>query len=147
MKKIKWENPNKMVMESGHKTFDQQTNYIGTGNVFANTQTSLYIRGYNETECNGFTFPKGELQKTDLKGWYELPQRVHRAIREYAVDESVILYKFFHKNSKGELVVHGYVLTSKKHELIDYIVVGPTYKSWDVINECLKYITVQEQAA
>lgn len=147
MKKIEWKNPNKMMMESGHKTFDRQTNYIGTGNVFSNTQTGLFIRGYNETECNGFTFQKGELQKSDLKGWYGMPQQVHKALSKHATDESVILYKFFHQDGQGELIVHGYVMTTNKYELIDYFVVGPTYKSWNVINECIRYVSVEEQAA
>lgn len=56
----------KMIINTGFKTFDKQTNCITRGNVIANTMSGWHIRGYNETECNGLHFKKGELQEKDL---------------------------------------------------------------------------------
>lgn len=66
MQKVTWDNPNKMHIESEYKTFNKQTNYIGTGNVIANTQFSTFVRPFTETKCNGYDFQEGHLQNYDL---------------------------------------------------------------------------------
>jgi hypothetical protein len=140
MKRAQFVNPNKMLMESGHKTFDRQTNLITRGNVYSNTQISSYIRPYNQTEWNGKTVQKGELQNYDLKFFGKLPFEVEEAVRAYAKDKSIILYMFFHRNSDKEKIVHGYVITDTQYRLIDFFVTGPTYKSYNVIKECSQYV-------
>lgn len=58
----------RQVIESPHKEFNKQTNLIdNSGNLIASTQNASYIRAYNETKCNGFTFEKGYLQKEDMR--------------------------------------------------------------------------------
>ena len=68
MKEHEWATPNRMKFDSLHKTFNRQVSCISTGNHIGNTVYSSYIRAYNQTECNGHTFPKGHLQEYDL-GW------------------------------------------------------------------------------
>jgi hypothetical protein len=69
MKKFEYTNEGKLKLSTGFKTFDKQTNYLGTGNVCANTQFSWYIRPTYETECNGFSFKEGDLFKSDIKNF------------------------------------------------------------------------------
>ncbi|MCG3655388.1 hypothetical protein L5F23_01565 [Aliarcobacter butzleri] len=52
MKKFGYTSNGKLKISTGFKTFDEQSNYLGTGNVIANTQFSWYLRPTYETECN-----------------------------------------------------------------------------------------------
>ncbi len=140
MKKVIFANPNKMLMESGHKTFDRQTNLISKGNVYSNTQISAYIRPFTQTEMDGRTVSKGQLQSYDLRTFGKLPYHIDKAVRAYSTNNKVILYMFFHRNSEGEKTVHGYVMTNEHHQLIDSYVTGPRTKSVNVIEECSQYI-------
>ena len=51
------------IINSGHKAFDRQVNspmqYFGECNVHSNTQYSMFIRGFLNTECNGRQVPPG----------------------------------------------------------------------------------------
>ena len=42
----------RMIIDTGWKTFDKQVKLISTGNVFTDTQLSLFVRPYSMTECN-----------------------------------------------------------------------------------------------
>lgn len=70
LRKIKrqWtSNGMRQVIESPHKTFNKQTNLLdNNGNMIASTQNASYVRAYNDTECNGFNFAKGHLQRQDI---------------------------------------------------------------------------------
>jgi len=137
-----WRDGDHMLFESGHKTFDRQVDCISTGNVLGHVQLSWHIRPYTETECNGFTNPPGHLRAFDLKDW-QLPQRVRRCVLDQTETRAVWLYEFRHW--RGDVkIVHGYVVTSHDHGLIDYFVTGPTYKSELVIHEAITYITRKE---
>lgn len=143
MKKIEWINGNKMKFESECKTFNKQCDLITTGNVWGGVQFSQYIRPTNETECNGATFPPGQLRDYDLRpfGLHQFP-RVLEAVMEYAdAGRPVILYKFRHFNGERE-TVHGFVITDTNYHLLKKFYTGPTYKSISVIDEAVKYITV-----
>ena len=41
MKKREWVNPNRMKIDTMHKKFNQQTNFIGPGQVVSDTQFSI----------------------------------------------------------------------------------------------------------
>lgn len=95
-------NGNKMIINSDFKEFNKQTNLITSGNVIANTMWGLYIRPYNETECNGLTFKEGELFESDLKHF-----NITRAMREYikSLNRQVVLYEIFiHRNGRKDIV-------------------------------------------
>ena len=83
---------NKMIINSDFKEFNKQTNCISQGNVIANTMWGLYIRPWNETECNGLTFKEGELFQQDLKHF-----NITRAMREYikSLNRKIVLYEIF----------------------------------------------------
>lgn len=135
------------IKPTGHKTFDVMAakDYIGTGNVFSNIQRSGYVRAFNNLECNGFDRQPGELQAFDLKSWvenrnFQTPKHILRFVREVAVNDSVILYMFRHFNSRKEMVVHGFAVTTAKHELLNSWVTGPTHKSRSIVAECVKHV-------
>lgn len=145
MKEIEWRTPNRMLMESGHKTFDKQTDIISTGNIIAKTQLGFYVRAYTETECNGFTQELGKLQEADLDRWRRAttPSIVMETVRRLAKERDIILYRFFHYGKYGTMIVHGYIITTatRPYERLWRWCCGPTYKSKWVLSEVLKYIT------
>jgi len=147
MKKIEWIHGNKMLFESEHKSFNNFITYVSTGNVYGDGQTSLYIRPYNEIECNGFINEKGHLRQYDLNNWNGLPYHITDYIEKVTKDNSVILYKFwYNKNSKQ--IVLGYVLTrpmKNGYKLLNYWNLTGTQKTESALIECLKYIVGLEK--
>lgn len=99
----KWsKNGNKMIINSGFKEFDKQTNCITSGNVMANTMWGKYIRTWNEIECNGLIFKEGELFKSDLKYFH-----ISEGLKEYikSLNKQVVLYEFFiYRNGKKDII-------------------------------------------
>lgn len=142
----------KQIVNTGCKEFDNYIIAISTGNVIGGGQFSLYVRPFNETECNGFTWEKGHLRNFDLKSFSNLPNRVRKYVESVTQDESIILYKFYHYNrnysrryrgwgnNHAEFIIHGYVVTDREHKLMQYFVTGPTYKSEQVIMGVIPYI-------
>ena len=115
MKKFEYTNEGKLKLSTGFKTFDKQTNYLGTGNVCANTQFSWYIRPTYETECNGFSFKEGDLFKSDIKN-FRLSSHIKKMIQEFTDKNSgSILYSFTYRK-RGEDVKIGYLITSKDNK-------------------------------
>ena len=108
-KKVEWENPDKMVFESGHKTFDKKCAIIMTGNVYSGTQTSSFVRPLTETKCNGFDFEPGHLRSFDLGNWPHMPSYVRDEVLRRTGTESVIVYEFFHYVGRKK-TTHGWVL-------------------------------------
>lgn len=152
MKYKTWDNPNKMHIETGYKLFDKQTNLISHGNVYANTQSSSYIRPYMEAECNGKEFKPGELMKFDLKcvfGEYLrdynlVPQAIKRVLEDRDRKQSVVLYKFF-VTVKREHKVIGFVLADYDNNLIERCAINTGnysyfWKRYNAILEASKYV-------
>jgi len=139
MHPVTFDNPNKMHIETGCKTFDQQTVLVTTGNVIAPTQHSGFIRAWNETQCNGMTFAPGHLQQFDLENWERLPRYVRGFIQAVAVDKSVILYEFGHF-SKGKRLIDGYVVTDRDHRLLHKFY-ERSGKSYGIVDTCAEYVT------
>ncbi len=112
----------KQIINSGWKLFDEQTNCISTGNVIANTQFSLFIRPYSETECNGLENPKGHLMNFDLKPFrrYGIPTRIENLIKSENRDKSVILYMFYVTSKEGRIEPFCWAVTDYDHKMIDY---------------------------
>ena len=159
MKAKVWINGNKQLMESGHKTFDRQTNCIGTGNVIANTQYSGYIRAYYDlTNPVGQAREPGYLQDYDLEKFDRLPGHIRQAVKQAAIHDSVILYEWHTwgpqyndstwrgrvRTGKQTRTIHGYTLTSPGHHFIKTWTTGPTEKSYGIVAEATKYV-VEEQ--
>jgi hypothetical protein len=144
MKKAIWRKDGmKQIINTGHKEFDRQFVCASTGNVIGGGQYSNYIRPYTETECNGYTNAPGYLQNYDLKYFDHLPYHIKEYVKKYTHDKMAILYQFHHFNG-DRCVVHGFILTTgynDGYKLINSWVVGPTYKSYMVIEGIMPYIT------
>lgn len=112
MKKIEWENPNKIKINTGHKTFDSQTNIISTGNIVANTLFGAYVREYTRISNGYEDKPLGYLQDWDLENHFN--ENIPTCMRDHVsmVDRETkhILYKVRHFNGDNE-IIHGYILT------------------------------------
>jgi hypothetical protein len=147
MKEIRWDNPNKMHMESGFKLFDKQTNLISTGNVFANTQRSVYIAPWKETKRNYRDWKEGELTKADLKfGGFDgnLPSCIKRIVYDQNRTGKIILYAFrVFKNGIEDVV--GYVVTDDNYNYIEHCITNAwtnaSYSKREMaIREAMSYI-------
>ena len=146
MKKHTWDNPNKMHMDSGFKLFDKQTNLISTGNVFANTQRSVFIAPWSETDRNNCKWTEGRLLKSDLKfGGFDgyLPKCIHNIVYDKNRTELIILYAF-RVFRQGREEVIGYVVTDKDYNYMNHCIIaasnGSFYKRQCAVEEAMKYI-------
>jgi len=122
MRKIEWENPNKMKINTGHKTFDKQTNIISTGNIVANTLNGACIRAYTDNH-NGFEDrPLGYLQNWDLtKNFNEnIPTCMRDHVSMADRESKHILYKVRHFNRDRE-IIHGYILTKGRDNDYEHV--------------------------
>lgn len=147
MKAKQWINGNRMLFQSGNKTFDRKTNCISTGNVIANTQNSTFIRGKNEIVCNGQTFERGHLQQYDLNQWNHLLDWYVKDRVKFFADQhgKVILYMFKHRVG-AKLTIHGFVITDKDHNELARLYSNNRYKSMIVVDEAAKYVTNYQEA-
>jgi len=141
VKKKVWDyEKDKMIVQTGHATFDRQTNVISTGNIIANTMLGFHCRPASNTiNPLGTERPHGYLREYDLQG-RGLPYRVRQSVIDVTEKEPAWVYKFFHYNS-GRQIVHGYVITRPgSNEILRTFITGPTYRSALVIHECAKYV-------
>lgn len=144
MEKATWDNPNKMHIDSGFKLFDKQTTLITTGNVIAPTQTSWFIRPFDEVVNGGYIGKPGEFLEYDLKHFLNgVPEYMLKILRDKNRKESYILYKFFvTKDHETETI--GYVLTDYNHNYITSHVTCPYgcnyWKREAALSEAMRYI-------
>jgi hypothetical protein len=139
---------NHQLIETGHKTFDEQCDGIMTGNVWGDVQFSGYIRSWTDPgdelyqSWNKGPAKPGEFTRFDLNGFKSLPHRVHDFVVKYAKshDESCILYEFRH-HDRGRKHVHGYIITDDHQHHIQTFVTGSQYfKSYSVLDAVRSYI-------
>lgn len=133
------------MLNTLHKTFNRQADYIGTGNVLGTCQVSNYIRSANTVECNGIANKPRELQNFDISHFRGLPQHVERLARKVSDDAGqAILYKIRHWRGKVE-IVDGWIITEghKTGHKLHYIVDGyrATYKQRDILQVVAKELT------
>ncbi len=137
----------KQIIDSGWKEFDKQTNCIFAGQVWANTQFSMCVRPWKETECNGFTNPEGHLMEFDMDYFnnYHIPERIRQLLTDKKRERSVILYMFSTTDRSGRRNPFCWVVTGYDYKLIDYCVVcgyGQRYdKRHKAAQEAISYIT------
>lgn len=125
MKKAKYNKTGtRQLIESGWKLFDNQTNCISTGNVYANTQFSSFVRPWAQTECNGFTNEEGHLTMFDMKPFqkYGIPNEIEKILKDVNRKDSVILYMFFVTNKYNHVEPFCWVITDRQHNLVKRIV-------------------------
>lgn len=93
----------KQIINTGHKTFDKQTNIIDNhSNMIANTQLAFYIRAYNDVvNPIGETVDKGHLQDFDLKSFNNLPYKIKEFCKNNADDGFWLSeFRIFNNNHK-----------------------------------------------
>jgi hypothetical protein len=94
-------------MTTLHKGFNKimEKESITGGNVSSSVQFSMYVRGINTVECNGFDFKTGELHQKDMNNFTDYMQRNVSA--DYQVRD-----EFYKKISelcfKGDICVYGF---------------------------------------
>ena len=141
MKEKVWDNPNKMHFDSPLKVFNEQCISISTGNQIGGVVYSNYIRSLNETECNGFTNPKGHLQDYDLsRNIVSLPYLIREEVRKLTYDLGGIIYDFHHWNGNNR-IVDGFVLTTPNHTLVKIWYINRDWRAMGAVDEAIKYIT------
>ena len=142
--KLKWKTPTKPEISTGHKAFDRFCNYLGTANVLSDGQFGACIRPRTGTECNGRSWPPGELRDFDLKPFRtKMPPSLEKRVLEATETQGANLSMIFHYN-KDRMIVHGFILStgaSEGHRLILSKCTGPTRKSQDVIDWVAKRIS------
>ena len=137
----------KMLIDSGWKEFDKQTNCITTGNVYANTQLSGFIRPYKEIECNGYVKPEGELLNFDLKPFrvFRIPKEIEEYLTNKKRLKSVILYMFFVRTEDGRIEPFCWTITDSTYKLLLYCITsrhGQSYqKRLEAGKEAMRYVT------
>ena len=152
MEKIEWKNHNRMIFNSDYKAFNKQTNVFCKGNAITNTQTSGYIRAYNETQCNNSNFNKGHLLNVDLNSFCNVPKSILNILKDTTRKESYILYKFRVYNYKSkESVCIGWLVADYNNNLVYKTIIGTcniltNSKRTSAINEAARYITIKEVA-
>lgn len=141
MKKIEWDNPNKMKIDTGHKTFDKQTNIISTGNIIANTMIGNYIRAYNDVTM-GYKDPqeKGHLQNWDLDKFDYVPSGWRERMQYESPDQKFILYEIFHYQTSTLRYTHGMILTTDKHEHVKTYCGTMRPKSYEIMFTVRDYL-------
>ena len=139
-KYYKWnKRGSRIIIDSGYKTFDNYINCISRGNVIGCGQTSLYIRAYNNTTCNGKTYEineKGELRNVDLIPFGNIDNNVRQYIEHITTDKSCILYEFYtYKNGVKNKV--GYIVEQNG----EFTIFNNSYYSKNKKQKCLEFIT------
>lgn len=133
---------NSVEIDTGFKSFDKQSNYLGTGNVIANTQCSSYIRPTYELVSHSKEYQARHLFEFDIKP-FKL-SGMNKALVEKFADKhnGCILYKFFYIKDKNIQTI-GFLLTSKdkkRHSIIGTY----TRKRERCINALLPYLTEED---
>ena len=109
----------RMVIDTGCSVFDTQCSHLTSGNHWGSCQFSTFVRPVSETECNGRTFPIGELFAFDMKAFTEMPAHVRAAI--IAINRTVVVSEIRHHIGSHRLrrkIVHGYIVTDTAERLI-----------------------------
>lgn len=121
-KMYKWNKTgSRMLVDTGYKTFDKQTNDLTDGNAITNTQYSNYIRAYNNTiNPIGEKVQEGELQKYDLK-YFNTDKMTNSFVgwlESVAKNEPIILYEYFIYRNGYKNIIGWLVQEPKTREII-----------------------------
>lgn len=130
----------KMIIDSGFKEFDKQTNCLSRGNAIANTQYSNYIRPYYETKNPvGQEVEKGFLRDYDLK--YFSLNKMTNSFRDWldniTKNDKVMIYEYFiYRNKQKEVI--GWLVQSENTKKI----IGREYCRFSTVrvDNCLKVL-------
>ncbi len=117
-KPLRWDNPNKMHVESEFVTFNKQCEYIGRGNVYGTCVKSSYIRPWNELKNYSVELSPGEALRYDIDRFNpNYGDTIHKIIWDMERKDSVILYQIRAWRDHREEVI-GFVLTDRDYHLL-----------------------------
>jgi hypothetical protein len=131
----------RMVIDTGCSVFDRQCSHLTSGNHWGNCQFSTFVRPVSETECNGRTFPVGELFDFDMKAFTMMPPYVVAAIR--AMNRTVVASEIRHhigSHRLGRMIVHGYIVTDAAERLIRVFQTTDGAISERILSSVLPYV-------
>lgn len=143
-KKHEWRNPNRMLFESGYRTFDRTVNYISDGNVVSNVQLSTLVRKVSDLNNYPRGIKPGECRAYDLGHFRYRPGGIPDCIRKYIdarPEEEFWLYCWHfpgRQSEYGESVA--WILTNKAMTKDLVNVCGPQRKAYLVLEEARKYV-------
>lgn len=123
-----------------------------TGNVSSNVQESFFVRPHLATECNGHKFEIGALRAADLRGvserarnlqgasvalkWFErTAEEVKNGVAAKLDDVTTILYLVKHYGADKTLIVHGWMLTDQRGDLLQKLVLDNSPNSWEIMTQ------------
>lgn len=143
-KRHKWRNPNRMLFESGYRTFDRAVDYVSDGDVVSNVQLSTIVR--KVSDLNGYPqgIRPGECRAHDLGRFRHRPGGIPYRIREHVdarPEEEFWLYCWHFPGRRSE---HGepvaWILTDKAKTKALVSVCGPQRKAYLALEEARKYV-------
>lgn len=112
------------VINTGLLIFDNQTKFLGIGNVVSNTQYSSYINK--------------ESFETDIKK-FDLILDQKRIVQKFLEENNIcVLYKFFF-TKRGETETIGFIVTDKQKQKIE-LFGARTKKRMEALNSIFKTI-------
>lgn len=143
-KKHEWRNPNRMLFESGYRTFDRAAGYISNGNVISSVQLSTHVRKVSDLNDWPQGIKPGECRAHDLGVFRYRPGGLPDRIREYVdarPEEEFWLY-CWHLPSRGSRTGESvaWILTDKAMTKALVRVCGPQRKAYLVLHEAEKYV-------
>lgn len=116
-----WRHGNAMALGTGNRAYERNA-YLTTGNIIGNTMLGLYVRPRTGEECNGKSFPPGQLQGFDLKK-FDQPSLHAGPMTDFIRrdprfdTQKCIAYVIFH-TARNKVVVHGALVTETNGRLI-----------------------------
>lgn len=114
------------MSKSGYVAFDKALHgkggLITTGNVVSDTMVGFHVRPRQETECNGFSFKKGELHAADKDRlgppYAQLDRHIQRCLAQNHFEtEAGWVYVIRHYEGKN-LRIHGALVVDAKNKLL-----------------------------
>lgn len=143
-KKHKWRNPNRMLFESGYRTFDRAVDCISDGNVISNVQLSTCVRKVSDLNDNPQWVKPGDCRAFDLDIFRNRPGGIPGRIREYVderPEEAFWLYCWHLPGVRSEYGASvAWLLTDKAMTKALVRVCGPQRKAYLVLCEAEKYV-------
>lgn len=112
---------------TGHRTFDKQTNALSIGPCRNDTQWGVLVdRG------------RQSLEMRVLRAWsISMWELADRFLPMY---ERFYVYMFFHTDANGAKTIHAHIVTDEDDRVIYERMVGPTYKSLDVLEKMSHFL-------
>ena len=137
---VEWINGNKARFNSLHKGYNSKIQCPSPGNTIDDGYLGLFVRAWNELECNGRINEPGKLYNFDMESFrrYGVPHRIEELLKQ----SGGILY-CLRTYTGDRLTIYGWVVTDKDHNYLTSIHTGANYKQDSVVDEFIPYVAVQ----